>query len=71
MYEIQFHEMLENFLALVVCACCFMQNDCWRHISTISVNYIQGKPYYAYLSGLDAHSSSYIFGDVSPMILIW
>jgi len=35
------------------------------------VNYIQGKPYYAYVSGLDAHSSSYIFGDVSPTILIW
>jgi len=43
-----------------------MQNDCGHHISTISVNNIQGKPYYAYLSdvasGLDAHSSSYIVG---------
>jgi len=29
-----------NFFALVVCACLFMQNDCWHHISTISVNYI-------------------------------
>jgi len=51
-----------NLFSLVVGACCLMQNDCWRHISTISVNYIQGKPYYAYLSGLDAHSSSYIVG---------
>jgi len=48
-----------------------MQTDCLGHISTIPVNYIQGKPYYAYLSnvasGLDACSSSYI----SPTILIW
>ena len=29
----------------------FYANDCLRHISTISVNYIQAKPYYAYLSG--------------------
>ena len=36
---------------LVVCACCFMQNDCWRHIRTLYVNYIQGKLYYACLSG--------------------
>jgi len=47
-----------------------MQTDCWRHISTLSVNYIQGKPYYGYLnnvaSGLDAHSSSYIVGYISP-----
>jgi len=47
-----------------------MQTDCWRHISTISVNYIEGKLYYVYLSnvasGLDAHSSSYMFGDISP-----
>jgi len=45
------------------------------HISTIPVNYIQGKPYYVYLSnvasGLDARSSSYIVGDISPTILIW
>ena len=47
-----------------------MQNDYWRHISTICVNYIQRKPYYAYLSVLDAHSSSYIVSDVSPTILI-
>jgi len=47
-----------------------MQNDRLHHINTISVNYIQGKPYYV-LSGLDAHSSSYMFGDVSPTILIW
>ena len=43
--------------------------------STISANYIQGKSYYAYLSnfasGLDAHSSAYIVGDISPTILIW
>ena len=51
---------------------CFIQNDYLHHISTISVNYIQGKPYYVYLgnvaSGLDAHSSSYIVSDISPTI---
>ena len=47
-----------------------MQNDCLRHINTISVNFIQEKPYYAYLNGLDAHSTSYMFGDVSLTILI-
>ena len=51
-----------------------MQKDCW-YISTIFVNYIQGKPYYVYLSnvasGLDAYSSSYIVGDISPTTLIW
>ena len=54
-------------------ASCFMQNDCWCHISTMSVSYIQGKPNYVYLSnvasGLDAHS--YIVDDISPTILIW
>ena len=53
-----------------------MQNDCFgRHISTISVNHIQGKPYYTYLSnvasGLHAHFTSYIVGDITPTILIW
>ena len=52
-----------------------MENDYWRHISTISVNYIQGKTYYVYLSnvasGLDARiSSSYIVGDISPTLVI-
>ena len=59
-----------NLFELVVCAWCFMQHDYCTHISTIFVNCIQGKPYYVYLStvasGLDAHSSSYIVGDISP-----
>ena len=69
------HYNLIQVVLLVVCACCFMQSDFWRHTSTISVYYIQGKPYYVYLSnvasGLDAHSSSYIVGDISATILIW
>jgi len=44
-------------------------------MSTLPVNNIQGKPNYVYLSnvvsGLDAHSSSYMVGDISPTILIW
>ena len=69
------HYNLIQFVLLVVCACCFMQSDFWRHTSTISVYYMQGKPYYVYLSnvasGLDAYSSSYIVGDISATILIW
>ena len=69
------HYNLIHFFVLVVCSYCFMQTDCWRCISTISINYIQWKPYYAYLSnvasGLDAYSSSYIVGDISATILIW
>ena len=38
----------------------FPQNDCWRHISTMSRE-----------SELDAYSSAYIVGDISPTILIW
>ena len=49
-----------------------MQNRRWRHISTISVNYKHGEVYLSNVaSGLDAHSSSYIFGDIFPTILIW
>ena len=36
-----------------------MQNDCWRHISTVYVNVA---------SGLDAYSSSYIVGDIFPSL---
>jgi len=39
-------------------------------VDIISVQYLL-ITYYAYLSGLDAHSPSYIFGDVTPEILIW
>ena len=42
---------------LVVCACCFMQTDCWRHTSTISVNYRESPNMFIYVnvaSGLDA-----------------
>jgi len=47
-------------------------------VDIISVQYLlityREMPYYVYLSnvasGLDAHSSSYIVGDISPTILI-
>ena len=53
------HYNLIHFFALVVCACCFMQNGHWRHISTIYVNNKHGKVCLSNVaSGLDVHSSS-------------
>ena len=48
-----FNHIIKSLFALVVCACCFIQTDCWCYTSTISVNYIQGKPYYGQLN--DTH----------------